>query len=231
MGDQVVRNLAITGMTIISKLFRRRECRLLTWRGWLLLALLAMGLLWGAIKTVYPFLAVVAPLPGGALVVEGWVNDDTLRAAVAEIRSHHYRRCFVTGGPIEKGAMLSEYRTLAEASAAMLLRLGLSTNEVVAVPAQKVIRDRTYTSAVALRDWLDSHGEAETNLTVMTAGPHARRTRLLFMQVLEPRRCVGVMAMPPRDYDPSHWWRSSDGFRSVTDEVIAYVYARLWSPG
>jgi len=200
-----------------------------TWRGWLLLALLAAGLAWGAVKTVYPFLAPVEPLAGGSLVVEGWVNDDIARSAVAEIRSHHYQRCFVTGGPIDKGAPLSEYRTFAEAGAATLLRLGLGTNEVVAVPAPKVMRDRTYTSASALRDWLDSHGDTETNLTVMTSGPHARRTRLLFMRVVEPRCRVGVIAIRPRSYDPVHWWRSSEGFRTMTSEAIAYVYARLWS--
>jgi hypothetical protein len=211
------------------QLFQRRECRVLTWRGWLLLAVLATGLAWVAIKTVYPFLAPVEPLPSGALVVEGWVNDGIMRSAVAEIRSHRYQRCFVTGGPIDKGAPLSEHKTLAELGATILLRLGLNTNEVVAVPAPHVMKDRTFVSAMALRDWLDTHNDTETNLTVMTSGPHARRTQLLFMRVMEPRRRVGVIAMRPDNYDPSHWWRSSEGFRTVTGEVIAYVYARLWS--
>jgi hypothetical protein len=32
--------------------------------------------------------------------------------------------------------------------------------------------------------------------------------------------------MSSPDYDPGHWWRSSDGFREVIGEVIAYFYAR-----
>ena len=38
---------------------------------------------------------------------------------------------------------------------------------------------------------------------------------------------VGIIAVEPQDYDPRRWWASSAGFRAVTDEAIAYLYARL----
>ncbi|MEI6084404.1 MAG: ElyC/SanA/YdcF family protein [Verrucomicrobiota bacterium] len=214
-------------MPVFFQLVRRRECWALTRRGWLLVILLAAGLAWGAVKTVYPFLATNEPLAGGTLVVEGWGNDEISQAAVAEIRRQHYRRVIVTGGPIEYGALLVEYPTFAEAGAAILLRLGLDTNEVIAVPAPRVVRDRTYAAAVALRDWLDRRRDPETKLTVMTAGPHARRTQYLFQRALEPHRQVGVLAIPPRAYTPARWWLSSAGFRTVTGEAIAYAYVRL----
>jgi hypothetical protein len=38
---------------------------------------------------------------------------------------------------------------------------------------------------------------------------------------------VGVFAAKDLDYDPQRWWMSSNGFRMVMDEAIAYVYALL----
>jgi len=38
---------------------------------------------------------------------------------------------------------------------------------------------------------------------------------------------VGIIAVPDHGYDAKRWWASSKGFRDVTDEAIAYVYARL----
>ena len=35
------------------------------------------------------------------------------------------------------------------------------------------------------------------------------------------------MNVADRDYDPRHWWKSSQGVRSVLDEMIAYGYARF----
>ena len=58
-------------------------------------------------------------------------------------------------------------------------------------------------------------------------GPHARRSRLLFEKAFGRDTRVGIIALEDRDYDPAHWWKSSQGVRTVTDELIAYGYARL----
>jgi hypothetical protein len=36
-----------------------------------------------------------------------------------------------------------------------------------------------------------------------------------------------LVGIPSRDCDEYHWWRSSQGVRVITGEVIAYAYARL----
>jgi hypothetical protein len=179
------------------------------------------------VRGLHPFLAVNAPVRGGALVVEGWAPDAAMEQVIAEFKQHHYQKIFVTGGPLEQGAPLSEYKTYAELGTATLLKLGMSTNEVEAVPAPRVHRDRTYASAVALRKWFAEHGLAPNKLNLMTGGPHARRSRLLFTKALGKDVSVGVVAMRTSEYDPQHWWRSSQGFRLVTGEAIAYAYARV----
>jgi len=206
---------------------QRRECLLPTWRGWLVLLFAVAALVVFSIRGAYSFLAVNDPIDNGALVVEGWLPDYALQEAITEFGRGHYRRIFVTGGPLENGAPLSEYRTFADLGAATLVRLGLNTNAVQAVPAPRVRLDRTYASAVALKDWLHIQGVTETTFNVISLGAHARRSRLLFEKAMGNGYHIGVIAIENQDYDAKRWWASSAGVRATTDEVIAYVYARL----
>ncbi len=208
-------------------LLQRRQCLVPTWRGWVGLVLALAGLAIIGVHTVYPFLAVNAPIPGGVLVVEGWTPDWAMEATVAEFRQHHYDKIFVTGIPMERGIPLSEYKTYAELGAAILLKLGLDTNTVQAVPVPAVRADRTYASAVGLRRWLRAHNMAPASVNLVTGGPHARRSRLLFQKALGNGVKVGVMPIAPRDFEPGRWWRSSPGVRVVIGEVLAYGYARI----
>jgi len=208
-------------------LFRRRQIPLPTWRGWLLLLLLGGLFCFLALRKTYGFLAINASKPTNFLVVEGWAPDYALGEAVKEFNAHPYQKLITTGVPIEHGAPLSEYKTYAELGAATLLKLGLSTNAVEAVPAPFVRQDRTYASAVALKKWMADHAISTTNINVLTVGPHARRTRLLFHKAFGKGVSIGIIATPPADYDQKNWCRSSQGFRDVTGELIAYAYARL----
>ena len=208
-------------------LLRRRQCLVPTWRGWLALILFACGLLFCFVRTVEPFLAVSDPLPGGAMVIEGWASDDAFDASIAEFNRNHYQRIFVTGGPITHGEPFSEFKTQAEFGAAILLKKGLSPDLVQAIPSPRVVKDRTFTEAKTLKRWLGEHGHTVTQINLITEGPHARRSRLLFEKGLGPEIKVGVMAMPSTEYDQDHWWRSSAGVRTMIGELLAYAYARL----
>jgi len=208
-------------------LFRRREVTLPTWRGWLLIAVLTAGLGAGVFRNLDRFLALNEPLPGGVLVVEGWLSDKAMRVATQEMSRSNYARLYVTGGPLESGAPLSEYQSFAQLGAAVLLRFGVNSNTLVAVPSPWVAQDRTFTSAATLRTWFRERREMPDRITVVTCGAHARRSRLLFQQAFGPQVQVGVIAVPPDDYDPRRWWASSQGVRLVIGEVVAYGYARV----
>ena len=208
-------------------LFRRREVTLPTWRGWLLILLLIIGVGTVVFRNAHRFLAVNRPLPGGVLVVEGWISDKALRIAAQEISRSNYSKLYVTGGPLESGAPLSEYQNFAQLGAAVLLKFGISSNSLVAVPSPWVAQDRTFTSAATLRTWFRERHEYPTRITVVTCGAHARRSRLLFEQAFGRDVQVGVIAAPPDDYNPRRWWTSSQGVRIVISEVLAYGYARV----
>jgi hypothetical protein len=208
-------------------LCHRREITVPTWRGWLL-CLFFFGILgFVLLRCVYPFLAVNAPAAGGVLVVEGWAPDYVLRSAIAEFHRGAYDRVYVTGGPVEVGAPLSQYENFAAVGTSTLVKLGLPADAVQAVPAPRVAQDRTFTSAVILKRWWRAHRIVPSTVQVISLGPHTRRSRLLFQKAFGKEVTIGIISVPPRDYDPKVWWRSSAGFRTVTGELTAYVYARF----
>jgi len=211
-------------------LLRRRGCLLPTWPGLLLLVLLGVAILLEAALLVQPFLAPTVPVPAEILVVEGWVPDYVLAATAAEFKRGHYRRLYVTGGPLETGGFLSQYRNFAEHGAAILAGMGISKGMIEAVPAPSVRRDRTYTSALALKSRLQQQNTSVTGINLVSLGVHSRRSRLLFQEVFGAEPRVGIIAVENRSYDPAHWWRYSNGVRAVVDELAAYIYALVVFP-
>ena len=209
-------------------LARRRSKWVLTWRGRLLVLALGAGVLMVGGRHLPFFLAVNAPVTSEVLVVEGWVPDYALAAAVAEFKERGCARLYATGGPREAGVPLSEYKTYATLSSAVLIRLGLSEQAVQAVSAPGMRKDRTYASAVALREWLRAHGGVPLRFNVLSVGPHARRTRLMYEKAFGKNIQVGIIAIEDQDYPAAQWWKSSSGVRSVLDEALAYVYARVF---
>ena len=91
-------------------------------------------------------------------------------------------------------------------------------------PSRVMLRDRTYASAVALRDWLKEHHVEPNGIMIVTESVHARRSRLLFSLALGRETRVGVLAVPSPDYDPRRWWDSSEAVKDVLEEAASYVY-------
>lgn len=212
---------------VMLGLLRRRMALRLTRRGWLVSLLAAMVLLAVMVCGTFPFLAVNDPKPGGVLVVEGWMPDYAIAEAVAEFRRNPSEVLIASGGPIDKGAPFSEFGSYAEFGAATAVKLGLDAGKVHAAPAPETRRDRTYTAAVAVREWLRQRGPIPARVNVVSLGPHARRTRLLYQAAFAGIADIGVIPADDRSYDGRRWWTSSSGFRTVTGELIAYGYARL----
>ena len=208
--------------------FVRKERWGLSWRGW---SIFFAGVLLASyvfVFRVYPFLAVTHRVDTNVLVVEGWTHEYAIRAAVEEFRSKSYERVLTTGGPVEgTGGYINDYNTSASVGADLLIKAGLANGSVQMVPSRVMDRDRTYGSAVALRNWFREHNMPVRSINVVTEDVHARRTCLLFQKALGHNVAVGVIAVPNPDYDPRHWWRYSEGVKDVFAESVAYIYARL----
>lgn len=213
---------------LVWGLFQRRTCILPTWRGVLILLAGAAILVAVLLRVVDPFLAVTEPVESKWLVVEGWMPDYGLKAATEVFQRGQYQRLYVTGIPLDQGEPLSQYHTYAELGAATLTHLGMNTNALQAVPGPDVLRDRTYASAVALKRWMQNHSGTPASLNVISLGPHARRTRLMYEEAFGEGTRIGIISLPDRSYKGRPWWTTSRGFRDTTGELIAYIYARFF---
>ncbi len=208
-------------------LLKRRQCWLPSAYGWLLIGIIFFGMATAIILTIHPFLAPNRPVESELLVVEGWVPDYVFEYAKSEFEANNYKLLIVTGEPTEKGSYLIEFNNFAEIGAQSLVKLGVNPEQVVAVPAPFVIRDRTYETAVALRKWLDESDLAVKSLNLISLGTHSRRSRMLFERALEHEVKIGIIAITDQDYDPKRWWKYGEGVRTIISEAIAYVYAKF----
>ncbi len=208
-------------------LLRRYELWLPSLRGLLVALCLLVGGLGLAVRNQCVFLSVNDRVGGDLLVLEGWVPDHVVRAAMDEFRSGGYRQLLVTGGGIDRGESLSEWKTYAELGQASLIRLGFPREKISAVIGPQADRDRTFNCALQLREWFLRQGGIPPVIQVISTGPHCRRTRLMFEVGLGPKIRVGILAVPDPAYPQRRWWINSTGFREVIAESIAYVYARF----
>jgi hypothetical protein len=188
------------------------------------LVILAVVAVWARIG-LYPFLARHAPAPSDLLVVEGWLPDDALAQAAAWAASNGVKKIIATGGPLETGSCLIQWKTSAEMTQARLEATGMNECfELVAVPAEKVRRGRTRESARAL---LAAMPMTRGAFTLASEGPHTRRSWRAFQDVFGDGVEVGSLALVPQAYGRDDWWTCSEGVRSVLGETIAYAYDLL----
>src|SRR5882724_5247753 len=209
-------------------LFSRKERWSLSWRGRLILAsaLLLVGAL--IFNGVYPFLATTHRVDAEVLVVEGWIHEYAIRAALKEFQSNHYEQIFTTGGPVEgTGGYTNDYCTSASVGADLLRKNGLANGSVQMVPSRGMDRDRTYGSAIALRNWFRDHNMSVPGINIVSEDLHGRRTRLLFQKAFGKDVQVGIIAVANVDYPANRWWHYSEGLEDVVSEFAAYLYARL----
>jgi hypothetical protein len=210
-------------------ILRRKECWALSWRCWLLVTSVGLVAAYFAFLNIHPFLAVTHRVNTNVLVVEGWIPRYAIRRGAEEFKTGSYQRIFTTGGPENgNGGYTNDYNTSASVGAEMLKKFGVPDDLVQMVPSRVIARERTYSSAVALRDWFREHNTPVHSINVLTEDAHARRTRLLYQEAFGKNVAVGVIAVSTPDYDSTQWWRYSDGVREVIGESIAYIYARFF---
>jgi hypothetical protein len=201
----------------------------LTFKGWLSMLLFLAAIAIFLIVNIQPFLAPSAPIKAEALVIEGWIGDDGIQGAIAEFERQNYQILITIGTPILRGGYLSEYKSFAQLSAATAIKLGFDKTKIAIIPIPPTERDRTLSSAMVFKQWLQKNHPQITAVNLYSKNVHSRRSWLLYKRACEPEIKVGIIAQPTVDYDARWWWKSSEGFREVTAEAIAYFYAKLLS--
>ncbi|RLD59955.1 MAG: YdcF family protein [Bacteroidetes bacterium] len=210
------------------KLFKEKKTKVLTLQAWLLIILIIFNIFILFKYKTYSFLATNKPVKAEILVVEGWLPDYALKDAVNEYNSHNYKFIVTTGVPLLKGYYLSEYKDFANLSKQTLIKLGVDETKIIAIPTKNVKRDRTYASAIAVKNWINNNKLNIKSINVYTLGSHSRRTLLLYDEAFDNKIIIGVYAHNNKDFEDDKWWTTSQGVRTVIGNFIAYIYAKFF---
>ena len=211
-----------------SIFFRRREIWIPTALGWLLMLLVCASACVLAVLHVHDFLAPDQPVGARLLVIEGWMAPDQFDQAVARIRRGHYDRVITTGGPAPVDLYRPEPVPYAELARDYLVRNGIAGSLVTAVPVPESAQDRTYLSAVMVREWLEKSGRSVDALDVFSSGVHSRRTRMLYQLAFGPQTRIGIVGARPAGYEPESWWTTSAGAKTVIAETMSWIWTVLF---
>jgi hypothetical protein len=209
-------------------LVKRKEKWSLTWRGRFVALALVLVLGCSFIFWVHGFLAVTDRVDSQYLVIEGWVPNYALEESIAEFKSKPYQKIFTVGADPLTGTKIEPGDSTASEACNRLKWLGMNPDLMQPVPARIKYRNRTYQSAVALRKWVEENHVPMTSFNLVTVGPHARRSRLLFEKAFAGQARVGIISVEDREYDPKRWWKYSEGVKEVIGEGVGYVYARFF---
>jgi len=216
----------------LGGLLIRKPCWTLSIKGKLLVLVMAGALVGGAIRFIYPFLAITEAVPADVLIVEGWIPPDTMRQAATEFHLGSYHHVILLRPIVDVADKYASGRYTGDFMANLLTEAGVPADAETTLFPVVAQKDRTYHSALAARQWLAEHDMAVKSLDVATLGPHARRSRLLYEQAFGAHVKIGIIAFTNSEYDPDRWWQSSEGVREVIGEIIAYGYAKclFWPP-
>jgi len=209
------------------RLILRRETWVLTLHGWSILLFFIITLFSLSFTNLNSFLSLNSPVPADILVVEGWIPDDAIVLSIREFKKGNYRQIITTGGPVDRGFYLAQYKNFANLAAATCVKLGIETDKVIPVPSDNVIKNRTFASALALQDYIAQKQLNVKGINLYSYGPHTRRSWLIFQEVFKAKIPLGAIASIPTSYDQKNWWKSSEGFRVVIGEALAYLYVKV----
>jgi len=210
---------------------KRKECRVPTWQGKLVLAMVFLMACLLFAKFIPVFLSSNKPNRGNILVLDGQMPDFAVKKAVQIFESGDYKYIVTTGGKIQTGYFISEFESMAELTAATFRKLGFEMDKLVVIPGGDIKRDRTYNSALSLKKWMIENKENSKQIDVLAVGSHARRSRLLFKKAFDNNIDIGIISIEDPAYDPCQWWKSSVGTRVVLSETVAYFYVLLFFKG
>lgn len=209
-------------------LVRRREIWVPTVWGWLFILVVGAGtLIWTGLH-VHSFLAPNKPSGARLLVVEGWMPSDQLDQAVDRFYEGGYERVITTGGPIESALNRFGHTSYAEWARDYLVQRGLPGVAVSAVPAPASNQDRTFLTAVIVREWLTRSGPAVDALDVLSPGVHSRRSWALYRLAFGSQVRIGIFAARPTRYDPDAWWKTSAGAKTVLSEALGWFWTQVF---
>tara|TARA_R110001606_G_scaffold395664_2_gene568552 strand:- start:182306 stop:183007 length:702 start_codon:yes stop_codon:yes gene_type:complete len=208
-------------------LFKRRYCFLPTLWGTLIIVVVLVLLSGLAIKNFANFLALNVPVSSRYLVVEGWLPKTGLKDALIEFEQGDYALLITSGGPDISEFDLG-YLSYAERAADELLKMGLDPSKLVIAPSPASAQDRTYLSAVMVRNKLAERLKAMPgSINVFSSDVHSRRSYILYKLAFRNTSTqIGIVANDSNKFNLASWWKTSEGAKSVLTEMFGWLWTK-----
>ncbi len=211
------------------KFFIKKECKKPTLLTRILVLLVVVLLFYVWLTNVYRFLTVNKTVDTKTMVIEGWVDDNVLKEALDFYEKNGFENMIVTGMPITKRKLFSYYKNTAQLAAGQLKSMGFADTVYQAVIPEKILIDRTFNTAITVKIIFDEHPHWQKSFLIYSEGTHSRRTKLMFDKVFDDDDYkIGIIAGKEKIFDPKHFWRTSKGFRTVSNEFVAYLWVYLF---
>jgi len=210
------------------RVYKRKTCLRPTLFGWFIVLFVIVVLFRLSLVGIYYFLTINKPIKSKTLVLEGWVPAYAIKDAITYYNDNNYDRIIVTGIPIVNYEFISPYKNTAEATVLALKHYGYHDTAFIANIPTNILVDRTYNTAVATKMLFDENTNWSKNFNIYSVGVHARRSRFMFKKAFGSDYNIGIIAHRDRTFDPKHWWKSSKGFRNISNEFVATLYVMLF---
>jgi len=217
-------------MTMPS-LFRRREILLPTLLGFVIIILFTVAITLIILKNMATFLAHNEPVQGQYLIVEGWLSEPALLEALTTYKTGGYKFLITTGGP-DTRHINPLHETYAEQSAAFIQNRGFDDSNLIVIATPASAQNRTFLSAVMVRDWLTANSTVKSTIDVFSGDVHARRTHKLYKMAFADEIKIGIIAAQANGFDLQYWWQTSEGAKAVLTESAGLLWVTCcFNPG
>jgi len=110
--------------------------------------------------------------------------------------AYQYNSEYDIGENDGKKRLTNNFGSHAELARNKLISLGLDSSLVLAVPGENVWINRTLSSALAYRDWLETSEIEVKGINIVTMGTHARRTWMTYNKILDKKYQIGIISLP-----------------------------------
>jgi hypothetical protein len=114
----------------------------------------------------------------------------------------------------------NNYNSNAELARNRLISMGINSSQIIAIPGETVIVNRTLTSALAFRDWLKQTNKDIRGINIISMGAHARRTWMIYNRILQEKYAIGIISLPDYTYTQSRIYRIIKNIR----ETLGIIY-------
>jgi hypothetical protein len=109
---------------------------------------------------------------------------------------YQYNSVYDIGSLDGKNRIINNFNSNAEYTRNELIRMGVDSSRIVAVPGEMTYINRTLKSALAFRDWLKASKCTVKGINIISSGPHARRTWMIYNKILGKNYSVGIITLP-----------------------------------